>query len=393
MKRIVLLLVACTFLVTAGGQAGAQQTGPVHRIALFAPLYLDSAFDASGTYRYDDNFPRFINPGLEFYEGAQLALDSMARENLPLEVYLYDTRSQQQSLKNQLEEAHRNQVELILAYCNGPDLGSLAYAAALYKIPFINVNLPADGGVYNNPYFVILSPTLKTHVEGIYRYLQKRYPLDDLVVFRKKGRMEDVIRSYLDEAGKSTASVPLKYRLVELPDSFSTDQLRPYLGTTGRTVCLAGSLDENFMRQLALKLAPLSKQGSISLLGMPTMENLSRDFSRPEYKGLELVYSTPFYDDRSGPLSQTINDFFATRFYARPSDLVLRGYEAAWRFAHLLVRYPGDLGSNLSRKEFDILHGLDIQPVINKKTLVLDYYENKKLFFITWQDGIIKGVN
>src|SRR5688572_26892480 len=52
-----------------------------HKIAIFAPLYLDSAFDGNNEYRYAKNsFPKFINPGLEFYEGAQLALDSLNKE-------------------------------------------------------------------------------------------------------------------------------------------------------------------------------------------------------------------------------------------------------------------------------------------------------------------------
>ena len=50
------------------------------KVSVFTPLYLDSAFDASGSYRYEKYFPKFINPGLEFYEGVQLALDSLEKE-------------------------------------------------------------------------------------------------------------------------------------------------------------------------------------------------------------------------------------------------------------------------------------------------------------------------
>ena len=54
----------------------AQNNTQKQKIAVFAPLYLDSAFDATNGYRYDKNFPKFINPGLEFYEGVQFALSS-----------------------------------------------------------------------------------------------------------------------------------------------------------------------------------------------------------------------------------------------------------------------------------------------------------------------------
>jgi hypothetical protein len=56
----------------------AQSTSK-QKIAVFVPLYLDSAFDATNSYRYDKNFPKFINPGLEFYEGVQFALDSLTK--------------------------------------------------------------------------------------------------------------------------------------------------------------------------------------------------------------------------------------------------------------------------------------------------------------------------
>src|SRR5215471_17594970 len=66
-----------------------------HKIAILAPLYLDSAFDDQSNYRYDKQFPKFFNPGLEFYEGAQLALDTLAKEGVVLEAFVYDTRSKE----------------------------------------------------------------------------------------------------------------------------------------------------------------------------------------------------------------------------------------------------------------------------------------------------------
>jgi hypothetical protein len=78
--------------------------------------------------------------------------------------------------------------------------------------------------------------------------------------------------------------------------------------------------------------------------------------------------------------------------YARPSDMVMRGYEATWRFSKLLIRYQKDIAANLSRKEFNVFREFDIQPIINKQTATLDYFENKKLYFIMWQDGAIKTV-
>jgi len=364
-----------------------------HKIAIFAPVYLDSAFDDLNNYRYEKQFPKFINPGLEFYEGVQLALDTLAKEGAELEVFVYDTRSEKESLAKQLERPELNDVEMILAYTNPQETWSIATAARSKKIPYINVNLPNDAGITANPYFVMLNSTLRTHADRIYKYVQKNYATNPVVVFRKKGQMEDIIKSYFEETGKITASVPLKIKYVDLTDSFTIKQLTSQLDSNEHFICIAGSLDENFGKRLSLQLASVSKQYFVTLIGMPTFDNLSKDFSRPEYKGLEIIYSTPFYNARTDKVSQDIINYFNTKMYARPSDMVMRGYEAAWRFSKLLIEYGKDISSNLSRKGIDVFRELDIQPVINKQTNNLDYFENKKLFFVKWQDGIIKAVN
>ena len=367
------------------------QTGK-HKIAIFSPLYLDSAFDDLNNYRYEKQFPKFINPGLEFYEGVQLALDSLAKEGTQLEVFIYDTRSGKESLEQQLSKLDTS-TELIVAYANPQESWNIANTAKSKKIPYINVNLPNDAGITDNPYFVMLNATLQTHIDHLYKYLQKNYALSPIIMFRKKGQMEDVIRSFFDNAGKNTSSVPLKVKYVDLVDSFTVDQLTAKLDSNVHMVCVAGSLDENFGRRLSLQLASIDKSYPLTLVGMPTFDNLTKDFTAPQYKGLEIVYSTPFYNSRMDKVSLGITDYFNTKMYARPSDMVMRGYEATWRFSKLLLQYGKDIASNLGRKEFNIFRELDIQPVINKQTTALDYFENKKLFFVKWQDGIIKGVN
>ena len=363
-----------------------------HKIAIFSPLYLDSAFDDLNNYRYEKQFPKFINPGLEFYEGVQLALDSLSKEETPLEVFIYDTRSEKEPLTQQLSKLD-TAVELILGYANPQESWNIANVAKSKKIPYINVNLPNDAGITDNPYFVMLNSTLQTHISLLYKYLQKNYALAPVIMFRKKGQMEDVIKSLFDEAGKNTPSVALKIKYVDLADSFTVDKLTAKLDSNVHTVCIAGSLDEDFGRRLSQQLASISKSYPLTVVGMPTFDNLTRDFTLPQYKGLEIVYSTPFYNSRMDKVSQGITDYFNTKMYARPSDMVMRGYEATWRFSKLLLEYGKDIASNLSRKEFNVFRELDIQPVINKQTTTLDYFENKKLFFVKWQDGIIKGVN
>jgi hypothetical protein len=363
---------------------------PKHRIAIFAPLYLDSAYVDDTVYRYAKNiFPKFINPGLEFYEGAQLALDSLSREGVPLEVFIYDTRSAAKSLSQQLNNPELDSVEMIIAYCSNNEVKLFADAGLKRNVPVINANLPNDGGVTANPFFVVLNSTLKTQCEGIYKHIQKFYSLNTLIVFRKKGQLEDRIKNYFDEFGKNTASVPLHLKYVDLVDSFTVDQLQAQLDSNSHSLCIAGSLDENFGKRLTQELAILRQHYPVSVMGMPTWDAI-KDFSKPEYKGIEITYGTPFYNSKVDKVSNSISAYFNNKMFARPTDMVFRGYEVTWKYAHLLLQRGKDIASDLGNKQFKIFTDFDIQPVINKQSLTLDYFENKKLYFIKWLDGVIK---
>jgi hypothetical protein len=78
------LIVFLFFFFYIPYRSHAQTTDSTrYHIAVFLPLYLDSAFDASGNYRFEQNFPKYLNPGLEFYEGLELAMDSLHKKPLP----------------------------------------------------------------------------------------------------------------------------------------------------------------------------------------------------------------------------------------------------------------------------------------------------------------------
>src|SRR5215831_11685208 len=362
----------------------------VPHITVFAPLYLDSAFDGTGNYRYEKNFPKFMNAGIDFWEGIQLAIDSLNKEGAHLDIEVYDTRSSKRKPEQVVMDSNINKTNLIIGDVTVNEAALLAKTAGRLNVPFINVNLPNDAGITANPNFVILNSTLQTHCTGLYKFLQKNFSLSNIIVFRKKGAQEDRLKEYFTEAEKTTASVPVKMKYVTLEDNFSVTQLRSYLDSNTTNVCLAGSLDINFGQNLCTQLSSLSGSYTCAVIGMPTWEMI--DFEKPQFKGIDIYYSTPFYITPTDKVAGTVQQKYLDTFYLRPSDMVYRGYETLYHFAHLLMRYNKNISSALSDKKYRLFNEFDIQPVINKKTQVTDYYENKKLYFIKKVDGQVKAV-
>lgn len=389
-KVLFTVLFSCLFFSGARLLAQSDSTMKKRKVVVFTPLYLDSAFDkASGDYKFGAQFPHFINPGLEFYEGIQMALDSMAIEKVPLEVVIDDTRSTSKTLEQQINAPEAADAGLYIGYVTPTEERTLAAAALKRNIPFINVNLPNDAGITNNPSLVILNSTLKTHCEGIYRFLQRYYPITPLVVFRKKGALEDRLKGYLTDYDKATNGTKVSMKYITLDENSNFD-LRPYLDSQRLTISLVGSLDENFGKKIAAQLASINSTYTSLVIGMPTWDGI--DFNKPDYKGLDIIYSTPFYNEMDTSLSRAISDTFNAMMYARPSDMVYRGYECIYRFGKLLVATDSNLASSIGEKKFRVFTDFDIQPVLNHQTMALEYFENKKLYFIKKADGVIKQV-
>jgi hypothetical protein len=385
MKRITGLLFVL-FLIVTGFRAMSQDSLARYQVAIFTPLYLDSAFDETTAYRYGKAFPKFINPGLEFYEGAELAIDSLTSEGVKIDVFVYDSRSATQGIEATVKSPQFDSIDLVIGHVNAREARLLANAVAARNIPFINATYPNDAGVTNNPNYIILNSTLYTHCAAMYKFIQKRYSLSPVVVFRKQGTQEDRLKSYFDELTKNTASVPLKIKYVTLTDLFTPDDIKEHLNPDGSTVCIAGSLDVNFGQLLTSQLASLYEQHPSVLFGMPTWWDMT-DFTKPEFKSLEVYFTTPFYISDSNKLSNYILADYKSRFYSRPTDMFFRGYETVYHFAHLLQLNGRNIGSSLSDKRFRIFTDFDIQPYVNPKTNTLDYFENKKIYFIKKVNG------
>ena len=107
-----------------------------------------------------------------------------------------------------------------------------------------------------------------------------------------------------------------------------------------------------------------------------------------EFKGLDVVYSTPFFYNRSTTVENKLATDFEKEINSRPTDMFFRGYESMMRFALLLLDTGKDVSSNLTRKGNPVFTNFDIQPVFkDKSNMTLEYFENKNLYFIRATGG------
>lgn len=359
------------------------------KVGVFAPIYMDSAFNEN-TYKQGNTISKSNMPGLEFYNGVMMAIDSLNAEGVNAEVFFYDTKSAAEPLELILENPALKSLSLIIAsFNNRAEVKTLADFALANKIPLISETYPNDGGIIENPYFVLINSTLKTHVDVLYKYLQKTYATSNLILIKKKGQMEDLIQSYFIDNNKKTPSIPLKLKSIELIDSFSTADLLSKLDSNRQNIVICGTLNEGFAMSV-IKILSTNPNYAALVIGMPNWDGF-RDLTKPEFKSVDVVYTSPYNYSRTDKLAIYLTTKYRNKFLSRPSDLVFKGYESMFHFTKLSIKHQEKLIQNLSDKSFKLFNDFDIQPIkFKKENKEPDYWENRKLYFIKKADGQIK---
>jgi len=384
----VLLVVLVSFFTI---QESRAQEAPT-KIAVFAPLYLDSAFNGNNFKLGNTNLPKYLLPGLEFYNGVMMAIDSLNAEGVNAEVLIYDSKQSESAIQEILSKPELEGVSLIIAsFNNRNEIKALADFALSRKIALISETYPNDGGVSENPYFVLINSTLRTHIDALYKYLQRFHSTDHLIWIKRKGALEDMIQGFFTELQKKTPSLALRIKTVEMVDSLNQQTLLTSLDSNRNNVLICGSLNEPFGTAIVKTLAD-NKDYKGTVIGMPTWDGF-KDLAKPEYKGIEIIYSSPYYFPRTDKISNSISNKYRNKFQARPSDQVFKGFESMYHFSKLLIKHKEAFLDNLSNKSFKVFNEFDIQPIRFKRdNPIPDYLENKKIYILKKLDGQIKPV-
>jgi hypothetical protein len=386
MRRCIVFI---TLLVVICGPRTLSAQSKAYSVAVLAPLYLDSAFDAGGNYRLGKQYPRYAFPGLEFAEGARLAMDTLQVQGATLSYSLFDIRSE--AIQHLIETHRLDSVQLIIASVSGSDFQMLADFAKARNIPFVSATWPNEGGVSANPFVCILNPTILAHCEAIYHFIVQNHPTHQILYIRRPGTMEDRLEGYFKQLNEARGTPLLSLQTVMVGDSLNAALLQPYLDSNRYAVILCGSLDEAFGANLVKACGSLSTSYPMTLIGMPTWQG-SRALENPDLRTMPYLYTTAFLlpDIDSTAAALSFPQRFAGLTRTKPGDMAFEGYESTYFFANLLLRYPGVLMSHVGEAGFQTYTPYDIKPVFLKVgNQVPDYFENKHIYILRRQNGAV----
>ena len=359
------------------------------RVGVFAPLYLDSVFENS-QLRSDKTIPKFIMPAVDFVQGAQIAFDSLGLQNNHVEAFIYDTKSFLQPVPWLIQNKILDSIDLIIGSVKDVDFKQLSDFSAKRNIPFISATYPNDGGVTDNPNMVILNSTLKAHCEGIYSYILQNHGTDKIIFLKKPGQQEDKIAAIFKMLNEQEGKPLLNIQTIRIDSTVSTYLLKSRLDSTKNNVIIAGSLDEDFAKKVTDACNAIHKTYPIILIGMPNWDSFKIFSGKNAYKDFPVHFTTPYYNSKTSLYNTMLTTEYNSRYKAKPSDMAYKGFETAFMFTNLLVKYPGDLFSHINDRSQIIFNEYNFRPVyLKKNSKNPDYLENKHLYIMRILNGAV----
>jgi len=388
MKKLLFAFVLSLNVIFSFAQS--TDTTKVYRVGIFASLFLDSSFAGTG-YKFSNQMPKHILPGLDFVQGALMAVDSLTTDK-KVEVFVYDLRSADQSIFKLRSQNTFDSLDLLIGAVTGSEYKQMADIALQKNIPFVSATFPNDGGVTGNPFTVIVNSTLPVHCEAIYNFIMRNNPTANILYVRKKGQQEDRLAGYFNGFNRNAnGSQLLKWKNLQLTDSFTVADLKTSLDSEKVNLIICGSLDENFGLRLAATANGLRKTYQFQIAGMPTWEGI-KDLSKPEFNDLIIYHSSTFFNTgtlKYGYFTKTFTDVT----FGRPSDLAYKGYELSWHFINLLLKYDNNVMQNLNDKSFRLFTEYDFRPIRNSTTGKPDYFENRRIYILKRSGGLVSRMN
>ncbi|MEL6864377.1 MAG: ABC transporter substrate-binding protein [Bacteroidota bacterium] len=335
---------------------------------------------------------------LQFYSGAKLALEELSEEGVKLNVSVHDSEASERKTEELLSSSSLYNANMIIGPVRKDNLKLVADFAKANGAVHVSPMNPSTGVTKDNPYFVQVSPSLRSHCEAITRHIKDRFE-DDQVVLVCRNKREEVARlKYFQNAkfaieGSTLADRFKEYVVTVNSADYEEMDVTPYIQEGDTTVFVIPSFsNESFVYSFLRKVNLAKGNSTIYVYGMPQWQRYKR-ISFDYYEKLNVHISNSTYIDNEADKVRQFKQRFFDRFGTVPDEDAFIGYDVTKYFGQMISRHGTMFQDQLERYPNASLHTrFDFERILPSGSSSEDEdqkitrFENKHVNILKFQD-------
>jgi len=320
---------------------------------------------------------------VEFYEGFLLAMDSLKKDGVSIDLHVYDSGNAQQSINGILSLPEMRQMNIIFGPVHEKHI---AEAAAFADTTGIRVVIPFDRSVdevFTNPYLYQVNTPQSYFYSEVYDHFFRQFPHPNVIFFNTPGEEEDGIVAGLKQ---ELTNRQAPYTVLVADTATNKDTIRAHMSLGHQNILMmtsekSGSLN-NMMPvfQLLVRDTATTKY-DVHLFGYPQYQVYTNNHLASFYE-IDTYFYSSFYTNNLLPQAvdyhKKYRRIYSKEIVNRYPKYAILGFDIGYYFLKALHLYGTDMDNRLGEMRYNSIQtGFKFERVNNWGGFI-----NRKAFFI-----------
>lgn len=318
---------------------------------------------------------------VEYYEGFLMAVDSLKKQGVSIDLYTYDTKGKTATTNNILAKKEMKEMDIIFGPANTQDIDALASFADKNNIRLVVPFAPKVDEVFKNPHIYQVNTPQSYLYSEVYEHFTRKFS-DCNVIFlnasngdREKDDFIKGLKTELRNDGISYRDFTVTDNFYELTTVMDTLRNNIFIPTSGKSTALVKILPQ--LTQIRRE----KPHYMMNLFGYPEWQTYTNDYLASFYE-IDTYFYSSFYTNNLFPAAVNFTHSYR-RWYSKDMANIypkygMLGYDTGYFFLKGLSKYGNKMEENLSSIQVTpIQTGFKFERVNNWGGFI-----NRKVFFV-----------
>lgn len=299
---------------------------------------------------------------VQFYEGVLLAVDSMQRAGMRVQLNVYDTHHDKDSIRKHIYEENFLETDLIIGPVFPDVQEEVAAIAAKNRIPMVSPLSSGSREIGINSYYYQVNPSRDYIANQTANLIADEYFNSNFIIFKtsdyegtRQGRIVNLIQEKLYNSGFMGKPDGVNFNIYDFKNE-GPFGFRRILSHEKENVVYIPTSNVGELSVAISNINNLGDDYSITLIGT----NRFQDYGSIEiehFHNLKLEYIAPYWIDYEEKATTRFFEKFRDNFYTDPGNFGVQGYDVAFYFLNALYDYGREFDDCLPYLQVDLVQG------------------------------------